>query len=308
MRRFIKKYPAKKILFFASYAVVGLVLIAFLSFLYLRATLPSVDQIINREVSQSTKIYDRTGTVLLYEISGGEQRTVVPFEQIPQHLKDATVAIEDQNFYNEPAFDWLAILRALMMDALHRKIVQGGSTITQQLAKNAFLNPERTVIRKAKELILAIELDRHYSKDQILELYLNEIPYGATIYGVETASESYFGKPVTDLNLAESAILAAIPRNPPYYSPWGSHPKDLMNRQRLILQKMFDLKKITEKELDVALKYKPAFLPQGRGIKAPHFVMAVQEYLTQKYGQDLVAKGGLKVITTLDWDMQQIAE
>lgn len=308
MRRFIKKYRAKKIVFIALYAFVGLAFAGVLFFLYLRANLPSVDQIASREVSQSTKIYDRTGTVLLYEISGGEQRTVVPFDQIPQSLKDATIAIEDQNFYNEPAFDWLAILRALATDALHGKIVQGGSTITQQLAKNAFLNPDRTVIRKAKELILAIELDRHYSKDQILGLYLNEVPYGATIYGVEAASEGYFGKPVTQLNIAESAILASIPRNPPYYSPWGNHTKDLMNRKQLVLQKMLDLKKITKKEFDAAMSYKPAFLPQGRGIKAPHFVMAVQDYLIQKYGPDLVTRGGLKVITTLNWDMQQAAE
>ncbi len=307
MRRHVKR-GVKRTFLFLIYALVGLFAFGFLVFFYFRAALPSLDQIDSRVISQSTKIYDRTGSVLLYEISGGLERTIVPFEQMPKYLRDATIAIEDQNFYNEPAFDWRGIVRAIYVDLVSGALVQGGSTITQQLAKNAFLSSEQTLTRKIKELVLAIELDRHYSKDQILALYLNEVPYGSTIYGVEAASESYFGKQVASLNLAESATLAAIPKAPSYYSPWGSHTKELANRTRLVLQKMLDLGNVSKSEFDAASKYKLKFLPQSHSIRAPHFVMAVQDYLIQKYGQDLVTKGGLKVTTTLNWDLEQAAE
>lgn len=185
----------------------------------------------------------------------------------------------------------------------------GGSTITQQLARTAFLTLNQTFSRKIKELILAIRLNKYYSKDQILALYLNEVPYGSTISGVEEASEAYFNEPVQNLNLAQSALLAAIPQAPTYYSPWGSHVSDLLDRQKLVLQKMYELGKITKDQLNAALAYKIAFQPQSTGIiKAPHFVMAVQDYLVQKYGENLVDDGGLKVITTLDWNLQQEAE
>lgn len=246
--------------------------------------------------------------MLLYEISNSQERTVVPLQNIPRYLQEATVAVEDENFYNEPAFDWRGILRALLVDLIHGQILQGGSTITQQLAKNAFLTPEQTVIRKIKELILADRLDQYYSKDKILELYLNEIPYGPTIYGVEAASEAFFGKSAKDLNLSESVLVAAIPKAPTYYSPWGSHQKDLFDRQKFILDKMLGLGEITQKEHDAAAKFKLVFAPQGHAIKAPHFVMAVQDYLVQKYGEDMVRSGGLKVVTTLDWGLEQVAE
>jgi penicillin-binding protein 1C len=279
-----------------------------LAYFYFARNLPTVEQIKERQISQSTKIYDRTGTVLLYEISGEQNRTVVPFENIPPYLKDATIAIEDENFYQEPAFSWRGILRALLTNIIHGQILQGGSTITQQLARNAFLTTDQTIGRKIREFILAVRLNRYYSKDQILALYLNEIPYGPTIYGIEKASRSYFNKSVSDLNLAESAVLAAIPKAPTYYSPWGSHLYDLMNRRKLILQKMLELGKITKKEFDSAVAYKIVFAPQGEKIKAPHFVIAVQDYLVQKYGENMVRRGGLKVITTLDWNLEQAAE
>ncbi|HUZ92686.1 MAG TPA: transglycosylase domain-containing protein [Candidatus Paceibacterota bacterium] len=303
-----KKLTIRNIAIAAIYALGGLVALAAVLFLYFRATLPSVAELSSRQIVQSTKIYDRTGTVLLYEINGGQKRTVVSFDQIPQTLKDATIAIEDQNFYNEPAFDWKAIVRAFIADFTSGGIVQGGSTITQQLAKNAYLSSSQTITRKIKEVILAIELNRHYSKDQILDLYLNEIPYGDTIYGVEGASEAYFGKHAVNLDLAQSATLAAIPRNPPYYSPWGSHIQNLMSRKNLVLQQMFNAGKITKTQLVAASAEKLVFLPQSTSIKAPHFVMAVEDYLVQKYGEDMVENGGLKVTTTLDWNIQQDAE
>lgn len=284
-------------------------IVFFCTVLYFAKTLPSIQQIAAQQITQSTKIYDRTGSALLYEISSGGKRTVVPVNQIPQTLKDATVSIEDQNFYNEPAFDLKGIARAILANITKGGIVQGGSTITQQLARTAFLTLNQTFSRKLKELILAIKLNQYYSKDQILGLYLNVVPYGPTISGVEAASEAYFGKAVENIDLAQSAVLAAIPQAPTYYSPWGSHVSSLLARQRVVLQKMYDLGKINKTQYKNALAEKIVFRPQSlSGINAPHFVMAVQDYLVQKYGEAMVDNGGLKVTTTLDWTLQQKAE
>ena len=302
----------RKIGFWAQVAgiiVASAAIVFFLIVLYFAKTLPSIQQIAAQQITQSTKIYDRTGSVLLYEITGGGKRTVAPFNQIPQTLKDATIAIEDQNFYNEPAFDLRGIVRAIFADIINGGIVQGGSTITQQLARTTFLNLNQTLSRKLKELILAIKLSRYYSKDQILELYLNEVSYGPTVSGVEAASEAYFGKAVENTDLAQSAVLAALPQAPTYYSPWGSHVGDLLARQRTVLQKMYDLGKINKAQHDGAIAEKIVFQTQSlSGINAPHFVMAVQDYLVQKYGEAMVDDGGLRVITTLDWTLQQEAE
>lgn len=304
-----RKIPISQWFQVIGIAVAAVLIVGFLVILYFAKTLPSIEEISNQQISQSTRIYDRTGTILLYEITSGERRTVVPFAQIPQSVKDATVAIEDQNFYNEPAFDLKGIFRALLVDITSGGIVQGGSTITQQLARTAFLTLNQTITRKIKEFILAIKLNEYYSKDQILGLYLNEVSYGPNIAGVEEASESYFGAPVENVNLAQSAVLAALPQAPTYYSPWNSHVNQLISRQQLVLQKMYQLGKITKPQLDEALAYKIVFQPQSiGGIKAPHFVMAVEDYLLQKYGEDIVARGGLRVTTTLDWGLQQDAE
>lgn len=304
-----KKRDFKKTVWLGSLAVTVIFVFVTIVIMVSTADLPSVTELNNQQMSQSTKIYDKTGKILLYEINSGEKRTVVSFDQIPQTLKDATVGIEDENFYSEPAFDWKGILRAIFINITRGGVVQGGSTITQQLARNAFLTIDQTFSRKIKELILAIKLNENYSKNQILTLYFNQIPYGPTIYGVESASEAYFGKSVSDLTLAESAVLAALPKAPSYYSPWGSHQKELIARQKLVLNKMYQLGKINKERLGEALKYKLEFQPKMLGgIKAPHFVMAVQDYLVQKYGEDMVNRGGLKVTTTLDWDLQQAAE
>ena len=277
--------------------------------LYFVKTLPTFQEITNQQISQSTKIYDRTGTVLLYEINAGQKRTLVSLSQIPKTMQDATISIEDQGFYNEPAFDLKAILRAIYVDVTHGGLLQGGSTITQQLARTAFLTLNQTFTRKLKELILAIKLNEYYSKDDILALYLNQVPYGPTISGVEAASEAYFGVSVDHIDIAQSAVLAAIPQAPTYYSPWGSHTQDLLARQKLVLQKMYSLGKISKPDYSAAVAEKIIFQPQSAvGIKAPHFIMAVQDYLVQKYGEAMVDTGGLKVTTTLNWNLQQAAE
>lgn len=270
--------------------------------------LPVLKQMSNQRLAQSTKIYDRTDKTLLYEIHAEENRTIVPFEEIPDYAKKATIAIEDRDFYNHPAFDWQAIVRAAFNDLIRGKI-QGGSTITQQLAKNAFLSPERTLQRKIKELALAIQLERRYTKDEILALYLNQIPYGSNIYGIEAAAQAYFNKPAKEINLAESAILAALIQAPSYYSPWGYHLDELKKRQEFVLDQMLKSNFIDAEEKDLAQKAKLAFTSPSLGaIKAPHFVMEVKEYLINRYGEDIVEKGGLKVTTSLDYDLQQLAE
>ncbi len=270
--------------------------------------LPNPEQFETRQVSQSTKIYDRTGKVLLYEIHGEEKRTSVPFEEIPDYIKQATIAIEDKNFYQNPGFDWRGILRALLKNISSGEFSQGGSTITQQLARNAFLSPEKTIIRKIKELIVSFELEKRYSKNEILNLYLNQIPYGGNAYGIEAASQTFFNKPAKELSLAEAALLASLPRATSYYSPWGKHLNELLERKTLVLEKMKELKYISEKDLQNAKKYKFEFAQQATGIKAPHFVLEVQDYLNKKYGEDFVRTAGFTVLTTLDWDLQQAAE
>ena len=306
-----KKKRYIKILQIAGVVVVVLVIAISIAVLYFAKTVPSIQEIGSQQIGQSTKIYDRTGAVLLYDIDNGNHRTLVPFDQIPQSVKDATIAIEDQNFYNEPAFDIKGILRALFVDITTHSFAEGGSTITQQLARTAFLTLDQTVSRKIREFILAVKLNEYYSKDQILALYLNEVPYGPNISGVGEAAQDYFGVPVGQLNIAQSAVLAALPQAPTYYSPYGTHVKELLQRQQLVLQQMYSTGKITKAQLTAAQNFKIVFQPQtasGSGIRAPHFVMAVENYLVQKYGENEVDNGGLKVITTLNWTMQQQAE
>lgn len=272
--------------------------------------LPDPKQFVaSHQVSQSSKIYDRTGEVLLYEIYSEEKRTVIPFEEIPDYLKKATIAIEDKNFYEHPALDWRALTRAFLTNIIEGRIVQGGSTITQQLAKNAFLSSEKTYERKIKELILAYWIEKKYSKDNILELYLNQIPYGNNAYGIEAAAKTYFGKSAKELSLAESVLLASIPKAPTYYSPYGSHNNELLQRKDYILKQMFETSIIDNEEFERAKNYQYQFEPQNIGsIKAPHFVIMVKDYLAEKYGENFLENGGLKIITTLDWNLQQTAE
>ena len=299
----------KKTLGLVFILILGLTALVVIYLSSIVKNLPSPNEFGNYLLSQSTKIYDRTGKILLYEIHGQEKRTVINFSEIPKNVVITTLAAENAEFYNEPAFDWKAILRALWTNLKEGRITQGGSTITQQLAKNVFLSPEKTLTRKIKELILAIRLESLYSKDQILEFYLNQIPYGSNIYGIESAAQNYFHKSAKDLTLTEAAILASLPKAPSYYSPWGNHLKELEERKNYILDRLVSLKSIDQKTADQAKVEKAKIFPPSAGlIKAPHFVLTVKDYLINRYGEDLVERGGLKVITTLDWNLQQIAE
>lgn len=274
-------------------------------------TIPSIDNFENRRVGESTKIYDRTGNVLLYDVHGTMRRTSVPLDAISQHLRNATIAIEDDAFYDHNGFRPMAFLRAVLVNLRLREGYrgQGGSTVTQQVVKNALLTKDKTIIRKLKEILLALKLERVYTKDEILTTYLNENPYGGTIYGVQEASQFFFGADAKDVTLAQAAYMAALPQAPTRYSPYGNHRDELESRKNHVLKKMHDLDMITSEEYDLARSEQVQFKDaKEAGIKAPHFVFYVREYLEEKYGVDAVNNGGLKVITTLDYDLQKKAE
>lgn len=271
--------------------------------------MPAIDNFESRAVAQSTKIYDRTGSVVLYDVHGNMRRTAVQLNQISPYVRNATIAIEDASFYTNAGFRPLSFLRAMIVDIFAGGYAQGGSTITQQVVKNALLTQDKTISRKMQEIVLALRLTRTYSKDQILQTYLNEISYGGTIYGIQEASQYFFGVDAKDLDLAQAAYLAALPQAPTYYSPYGSHRDALDTRKNLVLQRMKVNKMISNDEYTQAISEKVQFRDeQEAGIKAPHFVFYIREYLEQKYGADVVDNEGLRVTTTLDYDLQQKAE
>jgi len=298
----------KNFLIIFIWLIIAFLVLMIIVFAYLAKDLPNPENLANRQMIESTKIYDRTGNIILYDVHGEEKRTIIPFEEIPQYLKDATIVSEDANFYHHFGLDIKGIARAFLADLRGKSISQGGSTITQQFIKNAILTSERTFTRKIKEAILAIEVEIKYSKDEILNFYLNQVPYGSNAYGIEAAAQTFFNKKTKDLTLAESATLAALIRATTYYSPYGSHIDELKARQEYILDRMYKYNYITKEQLDSAEKEKVVFTPPRSGIKAPHFVMYIKEYLENKYGRDFLEISGLKVYTTLDWDLQQIAE
>ena len=279
-------------------------------FIYFAKDLPSPGKINTRVVAESTKIYDRTGDHILYDIHGEEKRTQISFNDIPETLRYATISLEDQNFYTHPGFDVKGLISAVISNVLKPGSGRGGSTITQQFVKNSILTDERSLSRKVKELILAIEIEFKFSKDEILGMYLNEIPYGSNAYGIEAAAQSFFGKHASELTLDEATLLASLPQAPSYYSPYGSHLDALRARQVYALSQMQKLGYITAeqfsaaKEVNVLDKIKPS----SENILAPHFVMYIKEYLEKNYGKQALEQGGLKVYTTLDWDKQQLAE
>lgn len=326
--------------------LVGLIIALLLLFISV-AQLPSADELVAKTVAQqSTKILDRNGT-LLYEIHGDERRTVVTLDQISPYMAKATLAAEDDEFYSHPGYDWKGVLRSVYLNTAGRlfggnNFLVGGSTITQQFVKNAYLSNDKNLVRKIKELILSLklesnlkskeeellkstELQPHWvdlgvcdeeqlglatcrAKNKILELYLNRIPFGGTAYGAETASNNFFGKSVKDLDLAQSATLAAIPQRPSYFSPYGSHLDELFARKDWVLGRMLELGYITKTEYEQAKAEPITFVQSKEEIKAPHFVFYIKELLEQKYDKNLLEAGGLVVTTTLNYELQKIAE
>lgn len=291
----------------------GMVAIIFLGIIvglfgWFAKDLPTPNKINSRFSAQTTQIFDRNGK-MLYEMHGDKNRILVEFNEIPQSVKDATVAVEDKNFYKHRGFSATRIIGATLVNIATRGKSQGGSTITQQFVKNALLSPEKTYTRKIKEVILSIEIEQMYKKDDILKMYLNEIPYGSNAYGVKVAAKTYFNKELKDLTLEESAVLAALPQAPTYYSPYGTHKDELMTRKDMVLDLMADQGYIKKEEAEAAKQKKIAFSNNPYGaITAPHFVMYVKEKLVEKYGERMANEGGLKVYTTLDLDKQKQAE
>jgi len=278
----------------------------FISTLY---NLPHIDQLEKYQPSTITRIYSDEGEVLAEFFQ--ERREVVPLSQISPHLQEAFISIEDQRFYQHGAVDLKRIVGMLWANLRARKIVQGGSTITQQLARSLFLTLEKTLKRKIKELILAIQIERKYSKKEILEMYLNQIYFGHGVYGVGEAASYYLGKKVSDLDIAESAFLAAIPRNPAYYSPFV-HPEHTHQRKKIILKKMYELGFISKEQWEEAREKSIEIVKNGKKggniYFAPYFAEWIRQRIEEKYGYEALWRGGLKVYTTLDFNLQKIAE
>lgn len=280
-------------------------------FIAFSSTLPSPTKLTNRPIEQSTKIFDRNGE-LLYSAFNDKNRTIINIDEVSPYILDATLAAEDADFYVHEGIDPFGMIRSVLIN-LTSSSLQGGSTLTQQVAKTALLTQDRTLTRKIKDVVLALQIERAYTKDQILQMYLNEVPYGGTTWGVEAASKTYFGKSANELNLAEAALLAGLPQRPSYYSPF-TNPEAAINRQKYVLKLMHergwvnrngDRKTLTDQEYEDALNYNIEFAKIKGVLKAPHFVMYVLNILRDKYGEDYVQNRGLNVVTTIDLSLQE---
>lgn len=280
-------------------------------FIYCLYDLPRPQDFKEAQFAQTTKIYDRNGEIILSNVFGDEKRTYVNLEEFPKNLINAVIATEDAKFFSHPGVDFHSTIRAIMVDLKLKSPAQGGSTITQQLIRSTFLTNEKTIKRKIKEIILALELDAKYSKEQILEWYLNQIPFGSNIYGAQEASLTYFGKPVSEINLNEAATLAAIIQAPSYYYPYSEnyseHKNDLIARKNYVLSRMVQENFISSNEAEGLKNTEIEFSPLPKNL-APHFVQYVWQELTQKYGKTFLETKGLKIYTTLDWKLQETAQ
>ncbi len=263
-------------------------------------------EVLRTPPDSTTQILDRNG-VLLYSIYDTQNRTIIPLSDIPDVVKYATIAIEDQDFYYHHGFSLRGIFRALQTN-YQNKTMQGGSTITQQLVKNRLLTNEKTLSRKIRELVLSVWVEVNFSKDQILEMYLNQVAYGGATYGIEAASQRFFGKHAKQLNLSEAALLAGLPAAPSVYSPYGPNSDLAFERQREVLRRMVEDHYITPEQAQTAGQQQLSFKTNATQIKAPHFVMYVRDLLAKQYGEDLLEHGGLVIQTTLDYSLQAKSE
>ncbi|XOB42071.1 MAG: transglycosylase domain-containing protein [Candidatus Nealsonbacteria bacterium] len=296
------------ILKFFGYFLLFFVFISLFLFVYYAKDLPRPERFTEKPFIQSTKIYDKTGEILLYDIYGEEKRDVISLDQVPEYLKEAVIVAEDINFYHHFGLDIKGIIRAVLSNLRVGKAIYGGSTISQQLIRSSFLTREKTLKRKVREIILTLELERRYSKDEILEFYLNQVPFGSNTYGVEAACQTYFNKPISEISLPEAAILVSLIRSPSYLSPYGEHKDKLLSRKDYILDRMLKEGYLTQEERDKTKESEITFAKILQPIRAPHFVMYVMEYLKQRYGEDFLKEKGLRVYTSLDWELQEWAE
>lgn len=298
----IKNNRSYQVILLATFLVILAVLV------YLYKQLPSPGNLTTSEnFPVSTQVFDRNGR-LLYEIYGNENRIPINIDDLPEHVLQATVAIEDKKFYSHHGLDLTGLLRASLKNFSSAGSLQGGSTITQQLVKNALLSNEKTLQRKIKEAVLAVMTEIIYSKKEILEMYLNYISYGGTAVGIEAAANKYFDKSAKDLSLGEAALLAGLPQSPTTYSPFGSNPEKGKARQKEVLRRMVEDKYIAQTEAETVSNEILTFAIKRDDIKAPHFVFYIKDLLYAKYGEKMVETGGLRVTTTLDLDLQETAQ
>lgn len=294
---------------FLTLLSLGMLCIAIFAIWFTSLKTPSLNAFDDKLLGQSAKIYDRTGTILLYDLSQKVRRSVVPLDKISKNIVNATIAIEDADFYNHGGIRIKSIFRAALRNITSGGYSEGGSTITQQVIKNSLLTKEKTISRKIKEIFLAIKLEKTTSKDEIIHLYLNNSPYGGNIYGVEEASQLFFGKHAVDITLAEAAVLASLPKAPSTYNPYGTKKDLLIERKNLVLSKMYEYKMITEEEMKTAQAEQLIFQPRNLGsIKAAHFVMYLKDQLIEKYGEKKLEEGGFTVVSTIDYTMQKRLE
>jgi len=302
-----RKYWWKKTTKRLRFIGVPLIVCILLFWFFILRDLPAPSKLGRYDIPLSTKIYDRNGE-LLYEVFSDENRTLITLDQIPENLKNATVAIEDKEFYRHGGVNPIGGMLRAVKSSIEKQRLEGGSTITQQLIKSALLTPERTIQRKVKEIILATWAELIYSKDEILEMYLNQVPYGGTAWGIHSAANKYFDKEPKDLTLAESALLAGLPQSPTSYSPFGAYPELAIARQHAVLRRMAEDGYITNEEAEAAKLEDLKYASPSATLKAPHFVLYVKDLLVKKYGEKEVEQGGFKVTTTLDYGIQEQAE
>ncbi len=307
-----KKEKIKRIIIGIFYVSVILILVGLLFvfslFIYFARDLPRPERYTDRPITEPTKIYDRTGENVLYTIYGEEKRNIISSENVPQHFIDALLVAEDANFYEHIGIDIQGIMRSFLVNLQAGRTVAGGSTISQQFVRSALLTPERVIMRKVREIILTLELERRYSKDEILEFYLNQIPFGSNSYGIESAAQTYFNKSAEELSLAESSTLVSLIPAPSYFSPYGDNLEELMNRKDRLLNRMFSLGLINEEELEEAKEEELSFHISRTFLRAPHFVMQIKSRLEDQYGSSFLEEEGLSVYTTIDFEMQKRAE
>lgn len=288
-----------------KYLLIGVLGLTLALLIWIFWDIPLPNKLASVQIPVSTKLYDRKGK-LIYEIYTDKRSTPIPLGGIPDYVKNATIAIEDKDFYKHSGFSISGMIRAFYKTIFRQKL-EGGSTLTQQLVKTALLSPERTIRRKIREFSLALIVETIYSKDKILEMYLNQIPYGSTAYGVEAASNLYFGKSAKDVSLGEAAMLAGLTAAPSKYSPFGSRPDLVKERQKLVLQRMVEDGYITQEEANKAFKEEIKYA-EVEAPKAAHFALWIKEQLSEKYGEAVTEQGGLRVTTTLDLELQDLAQ
>jgi 1A family penicillin-binding protein len=306
----MKKIKSLILSFFYLLVIFLLTTVLFLTsvFIYFARDLPRPERYTDRPLNEPTKIYDRTGENVLYIIYGEEKREIISLEDVPPHFINILLTAEDGNFYEHIGVDFQGIARSFLINFQAGRTVAGGSTISQQFVRSALLTPERKVMRKVREIVLTLELERRYSKNEILEFYLNQIPFGSNAYGIESAAQTFFNKSAKELTIAESATLVSLIPAPSYLSPYGKNLEELTKRKNRLLERVSSAQLLSKEELEIAKEENVVFHQSRTFLQAPHFIMYVKELLAKKYGEEFLEEEGFSVYTTIDFELQKRAE